>query len=179
MKNLIYLFLLLISLTSCKKDRTEYLSQDQKDVIDAFKIGDRFTMLKTAKRDNILFIDTLIFEVTESGYWISSDGRWYENLGPDTWTEIGYVIFKTIKGPYEDGSINVSGDAINSISLDIGGIYTLKYEKKRTVKVNNKIYNNVFIGILDYTQTTDSSYFSINDGIIKLWNTTTTYLKID
>jgi|GEM_PF-7061790 len=173
MKNILYIFLIIILFISCKKNRTNFLSQDQKDIINAFTEGDKFTMLKNVT-------DTLVFEITEVSLSTASNGYWYENGGPHTWTEKGTVTFKTINRElWEDGSIKVSGEAINSISLNINGVHTSKFAKKGTIEINNKIYNNVIIGTFNYSQTIDSSYFSVNDGIIKVWNNEVTYTKFN
>jgi len=173
MKQILYILLIGIVITSCKKhkeERTEYLSQDQKDIIDAFKVGDTFTMQKTEIDDNITFIDTITFKVSRASYRVASNGRWYENGGSETWTETGVVKFKSVNRVlWESGSINVSGDSPNSISIYIGTeFHTSKYIKTDNVIINNVIYSNVFLGS-NNNSAKDSSYFSIKKGLIKLW----------
>jgi len=181
MKQILYILLIGIVITSCKKhkeERTEYLTQDQKDIIDAFKVGDTFTMQKTEIDDGITFIDTITFKVSRAGYGVASNGRWYENGGPETWTERGVVEFKAINTTLIYlGDINVSGDSPNSISMYIGStINTSQYIRLGDKNINGTSYSNVFLG---FSSINDSIYFSIKEGIIKAWDNEESYIKIN
>ena len=175
MKQILYILLIGIVITSCKKhkeERTEYLTQDQKDIIDAFKVGDTFTMQKTEIDDGITFIDTITFKVSRAGYGVASNGRWYENGGPETWTERGVVEFKSVNRVlWESGSIKVNGEKKDIINVNISAeIGTSLYKKT----------NNIFVGYNNNsTEEKDSSYFSLNKGIIKVWNSKLFYEKIN
>ena len=184
-KQIIFIVLIGIVITSCKKhkeERTEYLTQDQKNIIDAFKVGDTFTMQKTEIDDNITFIDTITFKVTRAGYRVASNGRWYENGGSETWTETGVVEFKSVNRVlWESGSVNVSGADKSVVSTVIEDINPNRYNKKTSINLNNNIFSNVFLITQISTEYNiyDSAYVSITDGIIKVWDNNATYLKIN
>jgi hypothetical protein len=176
MRPLLPLLLLAFILSSCEKYRTDYLSADQKEIIEAFTVGDTFTMLKNKT-------DTLEFLVTRADYESYSNGKWYENFGPHTWTERGRVLFETTNRTIkENGSIRVEGDATNSISISIGTqIHTSSYQKIGEIFIENSIFDNVFLSTCCTSSETlrDSSYYSVENGIIKIWNNELTYLRLN
>jgi hypothetical protein len=175
MKKPLYIFLIIVIFTSCNKDeRTKFLSQDQKDIIDVFSVGDKFTMLKNGT-------DTLIFEVTKASYAVASNGRWYENGGPETWTERGSVRFIDINEPMREfGTIKVSGEDNNTANMYFGGINPLQITKLDSIILNNtKYYNNVLLYYNSMERNAfDSACISINNGIIKVWDNEEDYLRI-
>jgi hypothetical protein len=175
MRPLLPLLLLAFILSSCEKYRTDYLSADQKEIIEAFTVGDTFTMLKNKT-------DTLEFLVTRADYESYSNGKWYENFGPHTWTERGRVLFETTNRTIkESGSIRVEGDATNSISVSIQSEITATlYQKMGTILINKKLYKNVFLSSSGNTGVLrDSAYYSVTNGIIKIWDNEQTYIRLD
>jgi len=179
MKKQILIFTLLASIIfiSCKKhkeERTEYLTQDQKDIINAFKVGDTFTMQKTEIDDGITFIDTITFKVSRAGYRVASNGRWYENGGPETWTETGVVEFKSVNRVlWESGSVEVEGGNNNTANIffeDINPGGDIYFGNNNLILLHSNSTNG---------EINDSAYISLNKGIIKVWNSDVTYKRID
>ncbi|MBN2668971.1 MAG: hypothetical protein JXR60_07065 [Bacteroidales bacterium] len=176
MKTLFPFFVFFFLLTSCEKYRTDYLSRDQKDIINAFSVGDTFTMLRNGT-------DTFNFVVTKASYSSMTNGKWYENLGPHTWTERGSVLFETTNRIIkENGSIRVEGDApSNSIDLLLDDIRPMHFIKFFEVDMNGIIFNNCFLLHSDDDKYNihDSAYISLNHGLLKVWNSELEYLRID
>ncbi len=143
MKYFVLLHMLILA-SSCKKDRTAYLSDLQKEMLDSFKAGQVFYMLENQT-------DTLKFTVKTVGTSTASNGYFWENGGPQTWTESGKATFDCEKGPKKISAdfivIGGKGDYLEFLFSDyhITGILSSQYYIYDEIKILGVNYNDVHI----------------------------------
>jgi hypothetical protein len=166
MKN--FLLILLISLltfSSCKKNRTYYLTSQQKDIINYFYENKEFTLIKNNT-------DTLNFEVTNCSIDITERSRWW-NLGSETWYEGGGVQFVNTddKSMYGEITVGFTGYGFYFEGLILDQCFYVNQMTVDSVK-----HENVYVFIED-ANTNETMYFSLKEGIFKIVANSDIYLK--
>jgi len=141
MKYFIWLLMLILA-SSCKKDRTAYLSDLQKEMLGSFKAGQVFYMLENQT-------DTLKFTVKTVSTSTASNGYFWENGGPHTWTESGKATFDCEKDNkiYDAEFFVVGGQEDRTIfRLHLNVFVSIRgyaFIKEDSTVINNKTYYNI------------------------------------
>ena len=153
---LVFIQLLIISFTSCKKDKV-YLTDEQRSLL-LYDVGDKFTLVKNET-------DTLNFTVTKKEFDFGEDYNGLFKSG--TYYEHGYLEYK-----YENciSTIRVTSMTYKPETYwhdfkipNISTIFFHQFYKTQDITVQNKTFTDCYMSI---SYDGDTLFMSTNIGII-------------